>query len=98
MLTLSGKALNAALQVPTTSLEKEDGVDTLLKRLDSLYLKDELSEKFRVVEAFEKYRRPSTTSIREFLIEFENRHHKIKEFGMTISDFHLNFCIVPLGK
>ena len=98
MLTLSGKALNAALQVPTTSLEKEDGVDTLLKRLDSLYLKDELSEKFRVVEAFEKYRRPSTTSIREFLIEFENRHHKIKEFGMTISDDLLGYRLIQAAN
>ena len=73
-------------------------MDTLIKRLDSIYLKDELSEKFRALEAFESYRRPSTLAIRDFLIEFENKHFKIKEFGATISNDMLGFRLIKAAN
>ena len=98
IITLSSKALNAALQIPEDSLEKEDGVDTLMQRLDSIYLKDELSEKFRALEAFQSYRRPSTLAISDFLIEFENKHFKIKEFGATISNDMLGFRLIKAAN
>ena len=66
--------------------------------MDSIYLKDELSEKFRALEAFESYRRPSTLAIRDFLIEFENKHFKIKEFGATISNDMLGFRLIKAAN
>ena len=98
MLTLSGKALNAALQLPSDTLKKADGVDKLLERLDSLFLKDTLSEKFRALEAFEIYKRPASTSIRDFLIEFDNRHYKVKEFGVIVSDDLLGFRLLKAAN
>ena len=97
LLTLSGKALNAALQIPEEDLAKDDGVETLLKQLDTLYIKDELSEKFKALEAFETYRRPSSSSIRDFLIEFENKHFKIKEFKVTTDDL-LGFRLIKAAN
>ena len=94
MLTLSGKALNAALQLPEADLKKEDGVDTLLKQLDTLYVKDPLSEKFRALESFETYRRPADLSINDFLIEYENKYFKIKEFGASVSNDMLGFRLI----
>lgn len=76
--------MSAALQIPEESLEKDDGVDTFLKRLDSIYLKDALSENFRALEAFEIYKRPNTMTLRDFLLEFENNHFKVKQFGVTM--------------
>ena len=98
IMTLSGKALNAALQIPTESLGKEDGVETLLQRLDMLYLKDELSEKFSALEAFETYRRPQSMTIRDFLIEFEDKHFKVKEYGVTMSDDLLGFRLIKAAN
>ena len=97
LLTLSGKALNAALQIPEEDLAKDDGVETLLKQLDTLYIKDELSEKFKALETFETYRRPSSSSIRDFLIEFENKHFKIKEFKVTTDDL-LGFRLIKAAN
>ena len=71
LLSLTGEDLDAALQVPEEDLDKDDGLDALLKRLDTLYLKDELAEKFGALEAFQTYSRPSSASIRDFIIEFE---------------------------
>ena len=98
MLTLSGKALNAALQLPSDSLKKADGVAKLLERLDSLFLKDTLSEKFGALEAFEIYKRPASTSIRDFLMEFDNRHYKVKEFGVIVSDDLLGFRLLKAAN
>ena len=98
IITLSGKALNTALQISETDLAKDDGVATLLKRLDTIYLKDELSEKFRALEAFETYRRPQSLSIRDFLIEFENKHFKVKEFGVTMSTDLLGFRLIKAAN
>ena len=94
MLTLSGKALNAALQLPEMALQHENGVDTLLTRLDTLYLKDELSDKFSILENYEIYKRPPTMSIRDFLHEFDARYHKVKEYGINIPDDLLGFRLI----
>ena len=56
LLSLTGDDLDAVLQIPETDLDSETGLATLLKRLDSLYLKDELAEKYNALENFETYR------------------------------------------
>ena len=98
MLTLSGKALNAALQIPEMSLQHENGVDTLLTKLDTLYLKDELSDKFSILESYEIYKRPQTMSIRDFLHEFDARYHKVKEYGINIPDDLLGFRLIKAAN
>lgn len=80
LLTLTSKALNAALQIPAADLAKDNGIDKLFERLDTLYLKDELSEKIKALESFETYKRSSNVSISDFLIEFDNKHFKIKQY------------------
>ena len=75
-------------------MKKEDGVDTLMKQLDTLYLKDELSEKFRVLET---YRRLADLSISHFLVEFENKHFKIREFGVNENDL-LGFRLIKAAN
>ena len=86
LLSLTGDDLDAVLQIPETDLDSETGLATLLKRLDSLYLKDELAEKYNTLENFETYRRQPSTSIRDFINEFEKRHNKIKNYGANMTD------------
>lgn len=86
VLSLQGEAQDAILELDTSEISGENGVDKIIERLNRLYKKDELTEKYNALEAFETYKRNSNTSIREFLTEFEKRYHKTKSYGTIWSD------------
>ena len=82
VLSLEGKAQTAALQVPSTELVKDTGVETLIAHLDKIFLKDKLSLKFDAIEAFETYKRPELSSVKEFVEEFERKYQKVETYGI----------------
>ena len=69
------------LQIPS-----ETGVKNIIDHLHKLFKKDETLQKYQALEAFETYRRPTSSSIQEFLYEFEKRYNKTKSFGTTMQD------------
>ena len=71
VLSLQGEAQDAILELDTTEISGTDGVNKIIERLNRLYKKDELTEKYNALESFETYKRNSSTSIRDFLTEFE---------------------------
>ena len=86
VLSLQGEAQDAVLELPASELASEDGVKKVIERLDKLYKKDELIERYSAIEAFDSYRRPKNTSIKDFLIEFEKRLYKTRTYKATMSD------------
>ena len=92
------KALNAALQIPETDLAQENGVDALLSRFDTLHLKDEHYDKFRVLENCENDQLPQTMSIPDFLHEFDIKCFKVKEYGITMLDDLLGFHLIKAAN
>ena len=86
VLSLEGEAQDAILELSTNDITDKDGVDKIIERLNRLYKKDELTEKYNALESFETYKRKSNTSIRDFLTEFEKRYHKTKSHGTVWSD------------
>ena len=71
VLSLEGEAQEAALEVSSEDLAKDTGVASVIAKLDKIYAKDVLSEKYNALEAFESYKRPSNLPVRKFLVEFE---------------------------
>ena len=67
-------------------LNCDDGVNKLLKTLDTLYLKDECTMAYEAYEAFEKYIRPESSSISDYIIQFERLYNKAKGYKMEIHD------------
>ena len=61
--SLSGKALEAILELDDKDISSQDGVKLIVEKLNILYKKDELHEKFQDLENFESYRRASDTDI-----------------------------------
>ena len=60
---------------------------TVLKeKLDRVFLQDKNWRCFNNYLAFENYRRAENVSIDEFLSEFDRRHFKLKECGVTLPD------------
>ena len=57
LLSLEGKSQDAALEISEEILGSNNGLEAIISRLDEIYLKDELSEKYNAIEKFEMYRR-----------------------------------------
>ena len=98
LLSLKGKALDAVLQLPEADLDKDTGLDSLLTRLDKLYVKDELSEQFSALESFETYKRPSSTTIRDFLQEFDKKHYRIKNHAIIMPENLLGYRLIKAAN
>ena len=86
VLNLEGETQDAVLELTTNEISDKDGVTKIITKLNKIYKKDELTQKFNALEAFETYKRKPSLTIRDFLTEFEKRYHKTKSFGTQISD------------
>ena len=56
ILSLSGKAREAALEMDITEIHVDDGVDNVIKKLDGLFLKDENQLIYVSLKKFEHYK------------------------------------------
>lgn len=94
VLSLEGEAQDAVSELDTNQISRTDGVAIIIDRLNKIYKKDELTQKYNALEAFETYKRKPTLSIRDFLTEFEKRYHKTKSYGTQISDDVLAYTLL----
>ena len=85
-LSLSGDARAAAHEIPLDDLNKDDGLDTLIAKLDELYLKDKEGSAFEAYESFEKYQRPNDMDINRYINAFERLYQKAKNFTLVLPD------------
>ena len=63
-----------------------DGLDSLIRCLDKLYLKDETCSAYEAYEDFEKFVKPSDMKINDYIIKFEQLYGKAKSHQMEIHD------------
>ena len=85
-LSLESEAQDAVLELSEGEISSETEVKNITDHLNKLFKKDEVLQKYQALEAFETYRRPTSTTIQKFLNEFEKRCNKIKSFGTIMSD------------
>ena len=91
-LSLSGRARVASSELSVAALNKDDGVETLIKKLDKVFLKDEGRRQFAVFHELYNLRRDSEKNVNEFIVEFEHSYFKFSEQKMTfIVDITINF-------
>ena len=95
-LTLQGEAQDEILELSTNKLTAADGLNNIIKRLDLIYKKDELVDKFYNLEAFESYKRPARLPIQEFMTEFDKKSHKLK--NETLSDDLLAYRLLKAAN
>lgn len=86
ILSLSGKAREAALELDVNEVHAEDGVDKVLKKLDGLYLKDENQLIYVSLKKFEQYKRSKDQSIDDYINEFERLYNKLKHYKIVYPD------------
>ena len=89
VLSLDGKAQH---------LIKDDGVETLIKRLDTIFKKDALTQQFFCLENFENFRRSDNSSVKSFIEEFEKKYYKGKAHNITYSKAVLGFRLLKAAN
>ncbi|XP_059903072.1 transcription factor Sp2-like [Gadus macrocephalus] len=93
-LSLNGRARDTALEIPAEDLKKEDGVSTLLKELDSVYLKEENDRAYDAYTDFDRIYREDGNSMADYIVDFEQRYNRIRKFDMILSDALLAFKLL----
>ena len=86
MSSLTAEAQEAVLEIPEADINSDAGVTKVLERLDVLYKKDTMIEKIEAIDDYESFSRPPEMDIKKYIIEFEKRYTKIKNYGSLVSD------------
>ena len=73
-------------KVTEEQIATEEGVNTIIAQLDTMFKKDANLTAYREYEEFESYRRPVDMDISDYLEEFERRWNKTKTSGTALSD------------
>ena len=85
-MSLTGQAREAIVSPDINRLPCDQDVEILIEELDKLYLKDSQYSAYEAYEQFEKFCRPKSMNISNYIIEFNIRFNKIKNFNMTLPD------------
>ena len=98
VMSLEGKALESVFELSDDEISAADGPSKIIAKLDTIYKRDELTQKFDDLEAYENYKRSSDTNIQDFIAEFDRRYAAIKKQGVTISDDLLGFKLLKAAN
>ena len=86
VLSLQGKAKEAALELEVSQLSSENGVNLILEKLDGLYKKDENQLIYVSLKNYEQHIRQKDQTIDDYINEFERRYNKLKNYGIIYPD------------
>ena len=67
VMSLEGKALDTILEFDDKDMLDDNGITTIINKLNSIYKKGELNEKFEDLECFESYKRSPETQMQQFV-------------------------------
>ena len=85
-LSLNGRARQATSELEVEKLECDDGIKNLIERLDRVFLQDKNWKCFNAYLEFENLRKSDDQTVDEFLSDFDLKHYKLKECGVTLPD------------
>ena len=84
-LSLEGKARQTVLaEVDTSKINCTDGIKNILTALDKFYKKDSTKSAFAAFDDFIKYQRNPGMSLKDYLIDFNLKYHKMENADMTL--------------
>ena len=93
-LALSGKARQASSEIEVEDLCKDSGVNTLLAKLDKLFLLDESRRQFKAFQELYNLKRNNDEDVCEFVIKFETIYYRFKQERMELPDAVMAFMLL----
>ena len=85
-LCLKGEARDAVRSIDVKDIAKDDGVETIIRTLDEIFLQDETTRAFCAFGEFVEYRRGSGESFTKFILDFEKRYREVRKYDLTLND------------
>ena len=85
---------DGVLELDNGIIYGKDSVDKIIARLNKIYKKDELTQKYNALELFKKYKRQDSTTICNFLTEFEKCFFKTRSYGIIMLDNFLAYRLI----
>ena len=85
-LNLSGRARAATSELSVDDLEKKNGIDILLAKLDDIFLVDKGRRQFAAYHELHGFLRSRDTDINKFVNEFEHIYYNFALQGMQLPD------------
>ena len=79
-LSLTDKIRKSCNDISVRDLNKDDGLDTLVRKIKSLYAKDTNTLAFMAYNKFENFKRPNYMNTVDYINEFERLNNQIKLF------------------
>ena len=83
-LSLPDKVRSACRDIAVADLNKDDGLNILINKLGTLYVKDKKASAYIAYERFETFQHPPDMNITDYLNEFERLYHEIQRFEMSL--------------
>lgn len=83
-LSLMGRARDCALEIAAGDLKSNDGMTTLLTKLDSVFLKEEKDCQYEAYTEFDQIKRENGVSMVDYIVEFERRNSRISKLKMEL--------------
>jgi len=85
-LPLGSRARDAKSEIPREELKKSTGVDTIIAKLDELFLSDKSRRQLSAFKTLYNLRRPTNVLVADFVKDFEHAYFKFKAQDMKLPD------------
>ena len=94
VLSLEGRARDTALEISVEDLNKDDGMGTLIRALDSIFLKEEKDCAYEAYSNFDSVTRDISVAMTDYIIDFEQRYNRMRKYDMVLPDAVLSFKLL----
>ena len=96
--TLTGRAKAACNDLTVNQIGAKNGLALILERLDAVFLVDENQRIFVALDEFEKFKRPSSMTMTNFILSFENLHNKVTTHNCKYPDGVLAYRLIKAAN
>ena len=79
-------------------IDNEKGIDLLIEFLEGIYKKDSMADAWEKYTTFEKFRFDNKIILKQFIADWENKYHQLKNEGCAYSDMILAFKLLDSCK
>ena len=83
-LSLPDKIRKSCKGISVSDLNKDNGLNTLITKIKTLYAKDITALAYMAYDQFENFKRPDEMTIVDYINEFERLNNKIRQFDMVL--------------
>ena len=83
-LSLPDKIWKSCINISVTDLSKDNGLNTLITKIKTLYAKDINALAYMTYDQFENFKRPNDMTIVDYINEFKRLNNKIHQFDMVL--------------